>query len=174
MERLVLAAWEEIRGDDALLARYGWPVSPRGRVVSGEQHTDVDDVTSFVAAPRQTCVAVPYWHHPRDAGKRPRDVRMAPYDPLVFGGSGLGGGGDQCFNGSMFGRARYTVGNWNKPQTKLPNGRAHAGYWGSEGRCLRRPFDSARTTAFVSEGKLRQLLHTCEMPFEQWMLLYQP
>jgi hypothetical protein len=173
VERLLLAAWEEIRSDDALLAKYGWPVSPRGRPVSGEAHTDVDGVTSFVAPPRHTCVAVPYWHHPRDAGKRPRDVRMAPYDPLVFGGSGLGSGGDQCFNGSMFGRSRYTVGNWHRPQAKLPNGRAHAGYWGSAGRCLRRPYDPARTTAFVSEGRLRQLLRACEMPFEQWMLLYE-
>ncbi len=49
VERLLLAAWEEIRSDDALLAKYGWPVSPRGRPVSGEAHTDVDGVTSFVA-----------------------------------------------------------------------------------------------------------------------------
>jgi hypothetical protein len=73
----------------------------------------------------------------------------------------------------MFGRSRYTVGNWHRPQAKLPNGRAHAGYWGSAGRCLRRPYDPARTTAFVSEGRLRQLLRACEMPFEQWMLLYE-
>ena len=172
VERLLLAAWEEIRSDDVLLIKYGWPATPRGRPVSGEQHTDVDGLTSFVAPPRQTCVAVPYWHHPRDAGKRPRDVHMAPYDPLVFGGSGLSGG-DQCFNGSMFGRGRYTVGNWNRPQAKLPNGRAHAGYWGSAGRCLRRPFDPARATGFISEGRLRQLLRSCDMPFEQWMLLYE-
>ena len=172
VERLLLAAWEEIRSDDVLLIKYGWPATPRGRPVSGEQHTDVDGLTSFVAPPRQTCVAVPYWHHPRDAGKRPRDVHMAPYDPLVFGGSGLSSG-DQCFNGSMFGRGRYTVGNWNRPQAKLPNGRAHAGYWGSAGRCLRRPFDPARATGFISEGRLRQLLRSCDMPFEQWMLLYE-
>ena len=95
---------------------------------------------------------------------------MAAYDPLTFGGSGLGSK-DGCVNASQFGRRTYAVGNWGRPQSKLPNGKAHAGYWGSEGRCLRRPFDAGKPTAFISESRLRQLLLTCSLPWEQWQLI---
>jgi len=92
---------------------------------------------------------------------------MAAYDPLTFGGSGLGRE-DGCVNASQFGRRTYTVGDWGRPQAKLPNGRAHAGWWGSRGRCLRRPFDETRPTGFVTESRLRQLLLACGAPWEQW------
>ena len=172
VERLLLVAWEDIRGDDARLIKYGWPTLPSGGIVSGAHHTDADGVTSFIAPPLQTCVAIPYWYHPRDSGHRPRDVRMAAYDPVTFGGSGLGSK-DGCVNASQFGRRTYAVGNWGRPQSKLPNGKAHAGYWGSEGRCLRRPFDAGKRTAFISESRLRQLLRTCSLPWEQWQLIYE-
>ena len=107
---------------------------------------------------------------PRAPTLQPRGLTLPP--PRAPGGSGRDSP-DQCFNGSQFGRGRYAVGNWGKPQSKLPNSKAHAGYWGREGRCLRRPFDPARTTAFISESRLHQLLRTCDMPFEAWMLLYE-
>ena len=47
---------------------------------------------------------------------------------------------------------------------------AHAGCWGSEGR---RPFDVGKPTAFISESRLRQLLRTCSLPWEQWQLIYE-
>lgn len=178
VERLLVNAWLAIRCDHEKLMRYGWPTTraPGGgpaKLVAGANHTDPDGVHSFIADPCTICGgAIPYWHHPQDAGRVADRTRIAPYDPYTFGGSGRSSG-DECFNASQFGRARYTVGNWGKPQRWLPNGKSHIGYWGSAGRCLRRPFDGRLQAPFLHEGRYDDLLSLCDMPWVDWQALYE-
>ena len=172
IERLLVSSWLSIRCDHEKLLQYGWPRAQDGRIAVGVNHTDPDGVTSFLADPCSLCVAIPYWHHPQDARKVPDRVRVAPYDPYTFGGSGKDSP-DQCFDGSQFGRGRYTVGDWGKPQRALPNAKTHPGYWGSKGRCLRRPFDGAKPTPFLKQGALDALLARCGMPWVDWQAEYE-
>ena len=169
VERKVIDAWLAIRADDALLRRYGWPVHPEtGAIVRDANHTDsADGVSSYIAEPRELCVAIPYWHHAHDAGHTPIAELLAPFDRLTFGGSGASSA-DGCVEVSQFGRHTYTVGDWGAPQEALPNAKAHAGYWGSKGRCLRRPYDESAPIPFLREAALDELLNRCDMPWVDW------
>jgi hypothetical protein len=172
MEKQLIRAWLTIRCDHDKLKLYGWPSFPHGGLVANAEHTDADGVTSYVASPCTLCIAIPYWHHPHDAEQLPNKVRLAPYDPYTFGGSGLGSR-DGCFNTSQFGRAKYTVGNWAMPQRALPNARAHAGYWGSAQRCLRRTFDGSKRTPFINQLRLDALLSRCDEAWVDWQAEFE-
>ncbi|KAL3933778.1 MAG: hypothetical protein SGPRY_000133 [Prymnesium sp.] len=172
VERLLVRSWLAIRCDHDKLASLGWPRTESGAIAVNTSYTDADGVTSFITDPCKLCIAIPYWRHARDAGKVPNDARLAAFDPLTFGGSGLAHA-DGCFNTSMFRRVRitdtlYTVGNWGAPQRSLPNARSEPGAWGSIGRCLRRPFDGALPTPFLNQKRVDALLARCEMPWLDW------
>lgn len=107
VERLLVRSWLAIRCDHDKLASLGWPRTESGAIAVNTSYTDADGVTSFITDPCKLCIAIPYWRHARDAGKVPNDARLAAFDPLTFGGSGLAHA-DGCFNTSMFRRVRIT------------------------------------------------------------------
>ena len=54
------------------------------------------------------------------------------------------------------------LGDWGAPQRHLPNGKAHAGYWGSRARCLRRPYDGRKPVRHTASLE-RETLAACHV-----------